>query len=228
MGRHYHVETDGEVYLIQDGPELRFPRTKDEIPFPITERFSYDALEGETVVVCRAHLDAHPRHWHYKDDLPVRRDVAPVVQKAINASLPRCVVGVTLLRERDGKTEVLLVRAARGMTTGMWNIPGGFVEFKEHPEEAAVREAREELGIECRPRHLIGVYSELFDKPGDAHHLYGFMYLAEGDTENIRLDPDEIQDCGWYPLEEAVTTTRNPFAQQAFRRLLDDPEGMRP
>ncbi len=224
VGRHYHIETDGEVYFIQDGDELRFPREHGEIPFPVTERFTYDVLEGETIIVCRAHLDAHPRDWHYKDDIPMRRDVSPIAQKAINTSLPRCVVGATLLRQENGTTQVLLVRAARGMTTGMWNIPGGFVEFNEHPEEALVREAREELGIECRPQRLIGVYSELFAKPGDAHHLFGFMYLAEADTDNIQLDPDEIQDCGWFALDEAVHATRNPFAQQAFKRLLEQKE----
>lgn len=224
VGTHYHIETDGEVYFIQDGDELRFPSAPEEIPFPFTERFRYDVLAGETIIVCRAHLDAHPTDWHYKDDVPMRRDVCPVAQKAINTSLPRCVVGATLLRETENGPQVLLVRAARGMTTGMWNIPGGFVEFNEHPEEALVREAREELGIECRPLRLIGIYSELFAKPGDAHHLFGFMYLAEGDTDRIQIDPDEIQEYGWFALDESVQATRNPFAQQAFKRLLEQKE----
>jgi 8-oxo-dGTP pyrophosphatase MutT (NUDIX family) len=224
VGTHYHIETDGEVYLVRDGTQLRLPRSKEEIPFPITQRFSYDVLEGETVHVCTPHLEAHPQDWHYKDDVPMRRDVSPITQKAINTSLPRCVVGIALLRDQGDGPEVLLVRANRGMTTGMWNIPGGFIEFNEHPEQAVTREAKEELGIECRPLRLLGVYSEMFKKPGDAHHLYGFMYLAEGDTDNIRIDPDEIGEYDWFPLQEAHDTTRNPFAKQAFARLLEQQE----
>lgn len=224
MGQHYHIETDGEVYLVQDGSQLRFPRTTDEIPFGVNERFRYDVLEGETIIVCRPLLEAHPTDWHYKDDVPMRRDVDPIAQKAINTSLPRCVVGITLLREHEGTTQVMLVRASRGMTTGMWNIPGGFVEFNEHPEDAVTREGREELGIECRPKELIGIYSEMFAKPGDAHHLYGFMYLAEADTHDVKLNPDEIQDHAWFPLKQALATTRNPFAQKAFRRLIEQKE----
>jgi 8-oxo-dGTP diphosphatase len=226
VGRHYHIETDGEVYLVADDGRLRFPRSKAEIPWPVEERFSYEAIEGETVVVCRPQLDRHPTDWHYKDDIPVMPHVDPVVQKAINTSLPRCVVGIALLRDGSGHgREVLMVRASRGMTTGMWNIPGGFVEFNEHPEEALVREGREELGITCEPVRLIGVYSELFAKPGNAHHLYGFMYEARADSMHIQTDPDEIAEVGWFPLKAAAERTRNPFAQAAFRALLQQAGG---
>lgn len=224
MGRHYHIETDGEVYLIDDGGTLRFPRTPKEVPFEFVERFSYQALVGETVTVCTPRLDMHPTDWVYKDALPERTDVDVVVQKAINVSLPRCVVGIALLRDGANGKEALMVKAARGMTTGMWNIPGGFVEFNEHPEDAVVREGREELGITCRPQRLIGVYSELFDKPGHAHHLYGFMYACTADSHDIQRDPDEIAETRWFPLKDAMEATRNPFAVAALRRLLAEAE----
>jgi 8-oxo-dGTP pyrophosphatase MutT (NUDIX family) len=228
VGHHYHIETDGEVYLIRDGERLRFPTSLSEVPFDVAERFSYDALVGETVTVCRPHLDEHPTDWVYKDDIPERTDIDIVVQKAINVSLPRCVVGLAIPRGPLGEREVLMVKSARGMTTGMWNIPGGFVEFNEHPEAAASREGEEELGVVCRPGRLLGVYSELFDKPGHAHHLYGFMYECTIESEDLRLAPDEIADATWMPLAEAIRSTRNPFAIQAFQILLDEEQGTTP
>ena len=219
MGRHYHIETDGEVYLVPDAGRLRFPRHLDEVPFQVVERFSYDALVGETVIVCTPILDRHPTDWVYKDAIPERDDLDVVVRKAINVSLPRCVVGIAVLRGPSAEREVLMVKAARGMTTGMWNIPGGFVEFNEHPEHAVTREGKEELGVDITPRRLIGIYSELFDKPGHAHHLYGFMYECVADSHDFNPDPDEIADLAWFPLEDAIEKTRNPFAVQAFRRL---------
>lgn len=228
MGRHYHIETDGEVYLVPDDGRLRFPRDLDEVPFDVVERFHYEALVGETVVVCTPVLDRHPTDWVYKDSVPERDDIDVVVRKAINVSLPRCVVGIAILRDGADGREVLMVKASRGMTAGMWNIPGGFIEFNEHPQEAAVREGREELGITCAPKRLIGVYSELFAKPGHAHHLYGFMYECTAESHDLRLDPDEIAAADWLPLADAIEATRNPFAIQAFRALLQEAAEERP
>jgi len=40
-----------------------------------------------------------------------------------------------------------------------WAIPGGFVEFGETVEQAAIREAKEETSLEVAPRALLGIYS---------------------------------------------------------------------
>ncbi len=58
----------------------------------------------------------------------------------------RPIVGVSVLVRRDGR--VLLVRRGKPPLAGLWSLPGGKVEFGERLETAAIREIREETGID--------------------------------------------------------------------------------
>lgn len=223
MGRHYYIETDGEVYLERgDDGVLRFPTDTTTLPFPVHARFHFEALPGEEVIVCDPELPAHPTDWIYKDSIPERDAVDKVVRKAINVSLPRCVVSLAITRPgpNGGPTETLMVQARRGMTRGMWNIPGGYIHFNEHPAEAGAREGQEELGCNVEVGELIGVYSELFTRPGHCHHLFCFGYHATIDEDAIDLDGDEIADHDWVPLADAIGRTGNPFAKRIWQALM--------
>ena len=66
----------------------------------------------------------------------------------------------------DDDGRILLVRRA---DNGRWDLPGGFVEPNETPPEAAVREAREEAGVEVSVAELVGVYSVGPDDEGSPH-----------------------------------------------------------
>ncbi len=68
---------------------------------------------------------------------------------------PKVIVGV--IPERRGR--ILLMRRAIEPRYGAWTYPGGFMEIDETVEECAVREAREEVGVEVRLAELVGVYS---------------------------------------------------------------------
>src|SRR5437762_56298 len=54
--------------------------------------------------------------------------------------------------------KLLLVRRAIEPFKGMWDIPGGFLEKNEHPEEALHREMREELSVEVEIIKMIGIF----------------------------------------------------------------------
>src|SRR5205823_3900987 len=65
-------------------------------------------------------------------------------------------VAAGILVQQDGG--LLLLRRAIEPGYGRWVFPGGFVDRGEHPEEAALREAREEAGVEVAVHGLVGVY----------------------------------------------------------------------
>jgi ADP-ribose pyrophosphatase YjhB (NUDIX family) len=68
---------------------------------------------------------------------------------------PKVAAGV--LVERDGA--VLFTRRAHDPGRGLWALPAGYMEWDETTEGAAVREAREETGVDVRIDRLVGIYS---------------------------------------------------------------------
>ena len=66
------------------------------------------------------------------------------------------VVAVAVLSEADGA--VWLIRRGIEPRLGEWALPGGYVDFDEHPRLAAARECHEELGCEVRIDRLLGVH----------------------------------------------------------------------
>ena len=71
-------------------------------------------------------------------------------------------VAAALTETRDGR--IILLRRGFEPGRGLWTIPGGFVDLGETVEEAARREAMEELGISIELTGLLGVYSRADDR----------------------------------------------------------------
>ena len=207
-----YVESDGMVLLVERDGVLTFPR-EGEVEHELEYRGEMDLPEAK-VLFAVPRLEAWPRAWTFKDDVPGMRNVATVVHRAINASLVREVVGA-LVFHPDGE-RVLLVKASRGFTKGMWNIPGGFVCYAEAPEEGMVREMKEETGLDVRLEKLLGVFTQKFGSP---YYMRGHMYLARALTVDLDLQEDEIAEAEWFSLKEARRLVLNPFGRKAMDAL---------
>ena len=99
---------------------------------------------------------------------------------------------------------LILLRRAIEPRYGMWVFPGGFVDRGEHPEQAAIREAREEAGIEGVVRGLQGVYHE---PPGSPVIL--IVYRADV-VSGTPTACDECLEVGLFSNDEI------PWADLAF------------
>lgn len=109
---------------------------------------------------------------------------------------------------------VLLTRRARPPYAGTWDLPGGFLEGGEHPEEGLDRELREELGLRASRARLIGFATDRYGPKG--FPVLALVYRVTAARGRIRAG-DDVAEARWFP-RGAV-----PFRAIAFpslRRLL--------
>lgn len=97
-----------------------------------------------------------------------------------------------------------------------WEIPGGGCEAGESALEGALREVREELGVDARIRRCVGVYWEPNAAGRGMHH---FVFLAEllAALPSHPPDPREIIEWGWFDLESPP----RPISDFTLRRARD-------
>ena len=75
-----------------------------------------------------------------------------------------------------------------------WAIPGGFVDYGESVEETAVREAKEETGLEVELSYLLGVYSDPHRDP--RMHTISTVFVGKGKGDLQAAD--DAQDAGLF------------------------------
>lgn len=101
-------------------------------------------------------------------------------------------LAVDVLVEENGK--ILLIKRNFDPFKGKWALPGGFIEYKETVEQAAVREVKEETGIDVELEGLLGVYSDPERDPRGHVISIVFFGAKKGGKEKAGK---EVQDTLW-------------------------------
>ena len=147
--------------------------------------------------------------------------------------------GVLLFRQREGKTEVLLIKPGgpfwRKKDVGAWMIPKGTVEPGEVPAEAALREFEEETGTRLTEipfplatvRQAGGKIVEAFAVEGDldATAIRSIDFAMEWPPRSGRLERfPEAAEARWMGLSEArelMLPSQLPLIDALEAKLLD-------
>lgn len=102
----------------------------------------------------------------------------------------------------DAAGRILLVKPTYN---DVWHLPGGVVEDGESPAAAAVREVREELGLDVQAGRLLGVDYRP-PTPGGRGNALRFVFdggsLTPAQVESIVLPPDEIREWRYVDLDD--------------------------
>ena len=119
-------------------------------------------------------------------------------------------IAAGVLVEHAGK--VLLVRRRMRPREGTWTFPAGFVEFDEDPADAAVRECREETGLEVELTSLLDVIAGREHERGADIVVVYCARLVGGE---LKAD-DDVDRVDFFALNELP-----PLAFRATRVALD-------
>jgi 8-oxo-dGTP diphosphatase len=111
----------------------------------------------------------------------------------------------------DDGGRILLVHQTYGRRN--WALPGGLVDAGESPQDAAVREVREEVGSTFRPHQVVGVYTLA------TNGSIRFVFRGTFDGTPRVNDPREIAEIGWF-LPDALPEPLAPSAPHAARDVL--------
>jgi len=119
-----------------------------------------------------------------------------------------------ILPIKDGK--VLLSRRAGEPFKGEIDIIGGFLEEGEHPEIGAIREVKEETGLDVTIKELLKIYIDKYGE--DGYYTLNIHYI--GEIVRGKMKPqDDVLSLHWIPIMEVPTNEGFKNTQSILKDL---------
>lgn len=140
---------------------------------------------------------------------------------------------VWILREKDGRHQVLLQKRSRQKDSypGLYDTSSaGHIPVGEEPLPSALRELEEELGIRASTDQLVYAgsfrieYEETFHDRifHDNEFTHVYVYREPVDIRKLRFQKTEVEDAAWFDLEEVWNEI-----QSSKERFCVSPQGMK-
>jgi len=127
-------------------------------------------------------------------------------------NVPRVGVGVMVVQDE----RVLMARRMSGQRPGWYGWMGGKLEFGETLQECAIREAREEAGVEVGNLRLLCISSFIVED----QHWIDVEFLGDIlSGEPHVAAPDELTGWAWYPIDQLPSPIFEPaeLALKSYR-----------
>jgi len=103
----------------------------------------------------------------------------------------------------------------------LWSLPKGHIEEGETPEMAAIREVAEETGITSEIARALGVIDFWFMAGGKRIHKTVHHYLFKEVGGVLAPQLEEVDEVGWFPLEEIISLLAYPDEKKLIAKSGD-------
>src|SRR5215210_7419995 len=94
-------------------------------------------------------------------------------------------------------------------TPPRWQLPKGLIDKDETPEAAAVREVREEAGIDASVDRLVEKVEYWYQATQRGvrirYHKFVYFYLMWYETGDVSHHDHEVNEARWFPVEIAIS-----------------------
>lgn len=128
---------------------------------------------------------------------------------------PEPTVGIFIFNQTG---EVLLLKSHKW--PGKYVVPGGHVELGERLEEAAIREAKEETGLDIYDLKFIMFQQFIHDPAFWKHrHFIFFDFACKTDSLEVKLN-DEAQEYVWVQPEAALQLAVDTYTRLSIEKIL--------
>ena len=113
--------------------------------------------------------------------------------------------GGVAFRRNKGRIEIALISVG---DDARWQLPKGLIDKGESTEAAAVREVREEAGIDCEPVERIDKIDYWFNwTEGEdrfRYHKFVYFYLLGYKSGDVANHDDEVNEAKWFEIGQAI------------------------
>lgn len=159
-------------------------------------------ITGDKLLWLQQKMQTVRKDYHYQENAPRANSIKPAAAVAI----------------LNSKRELLMLHRK---DNHKWTMPGGTLEFGESLTDCALREVKEESGLDVTITDIIGTYTDpnirVAYSDGEVRQEFTIVYYGEAKKHDVTLD-DESSQFQWVPLDKLMVL---PLAESQRRRIED-------